>query len=135
MNEMEFKIENCFNKNDVDKTYTTAQGNGGQKVNKNHSAVQLYHRPTGISIKVQDTRHQAKNEEIAWERLKEKVESIHRSKAEADYKNSIRAQIGNGGRSDKKRTYRVKEDLVIDHITGKTARLSKIIRGNLELLK
>ena len=135
MTETEFAIENCFNQKDVDKTYTTAQGNGGQKVNKTHSAVQLYHRPTGISIKVQDTRQQSKNEEIAWERLKEKVESSHKEKAANDYKNAVRAQIGNGGRSDKKRTYRVKEDLVIDHITGKTARLSKVVKGNLELLK
>ena len=62
-------------------------------------------------------------------------EIILKDKAINDYKNAIRAQIGNGGRSDKKRTYRVKEDLVIDHITGKTARLSKVIKGNLELLK
>ena len=135
MTETEFAIENCFDKNDVDKTYTTAQGNGGQKVNKTHSAVQLYHRPTGISIKVQDTRQQAKNEEIAWERLKERVENIYKQKAADEYKDAVKAQIGTGGRSDKKRTYRVKEDLVIDHISGKTARLSKVIKGAIDLLK
>ena len=135
MSETEFVVENCFNKNDVDKTYTTPQGNGGQKANKTSSVVQLIHKPTGIVVKVQDTRHRHKNEEIAWERLKEKVQSIYKDKAVNDYKNAVKEQIGNGGRSDKKRTYRVKENLVVDHITGKSARFSDVIKGKIDLLK
>ena len=135
MTETEFAIENCFNRNDVDKTYTTSQGNGGQNTNRRHTAVRLLHKPTGISIKVQDTRNQGKNEEIAWQRLKEKVELIQKEKCDNDYKNSVKSQIGNGGRSNKKRTYRVKEDLVIDHISGKSARFSDVIKGKIELLR
>ena len=135
MTETEFIIENCFNTNDVDKEYTTSQGNGGQNTNRRHTAVRLLHKPTGISVKVQDTRNQAKNEEIAWDRLKEKVESIERDKSANNYKNAVKEQIGNGGRSDKKRTYRVKENLVVDHVTGKSARFSDIVKGKINLLK
>ena len=135
MNELEYVVENCFSTKDVDKTYTTPQGNGGQKANKTSSVVQLIHKPTGTVVKVQDTRHRHKNEEIAWERLKEKVQLIHKNKAVNDYKNTVREQIGNGGRSDKKRTYRIKENLVVDHITGKSARFSDIIKGRIDLLK
>jgi protein subunit release factor A len=43
-------------------------------------------------------------------------------------------QIGDGARSDKRRTYRVKDAIVNDHITGKSASLKDILRGKIELL-
>ena len=43
-------------------------------------------------------------------------------------------QTGLGSRSDKRRTYRVKEDLVIDHITNRTTSLRNIYKGKIELL-
>lgn len=43
-------------------------------------------------------------------------------------------QIGSGERSDKRRTYRDKDDLVIDHLNNKSARLKDIIRGKINLL-
>ena len=47
-----------------------------------------------------------------------------------------REQIGVvGGRGDKRRSYRVKDSMVIDHITGKTAKLKDILRGKITLLK
>jgi peptide chain release factor 1 len=45
-----------------------------------------------------------------------------------------REQIGKGDRSDKRRTYRVKDSLVVDHITNKTASLKDILRGKIDLL-
>ncbi len=45
-----------------------------------------------------------------------------------------RCQIGSGERSDKRRTYREKDDLVIDHITNKTTRLKDIWKGKLSPL-
>ena len=44
------------------------------------------------------------------------------------------SQIGNGERSDKKRTYREKDDRVIDHESGKSASLKQFMKGKLELL-
>lgn len=72
---------------------------------------------------------------MAWERLNEKLKKTFDdslAKAQNDDRNN---QIGNGERSDKKRTYREKDDKVIDHETGKSASLKQFMRGKLEILK
>lgn len=46
-----------------------AGGPGGQHLHKTESAVRLVHVPTGITVTVQETRSQARNRELAWERL------------------------------------------------------------------
>lgn len=46
-----------------------AGGPGGQHLHKTDSAVRLVHLPTGTTVTVQETRSQARNRELAWERL------------------------------------------------------------------
>ena len=124
-----------MNRDDVNKKYVRSQGKGGQNVNKTSSCVQLTHVPTGIQVKVQDTRDQKKNEDIAWLRLEEKIKVIEEQKFNsASYKNRY-DQTFNSSRSDKRRTYREKEDTVIDHITGKSTTFKNILRGKIEFLK
>lgn len=96
--------------------------------------MQLTHEPTGLQVKCQDTRDQKKNEEIAWLRLEEKLKSIEEKKFNQKAYNHVMDQIGNCSRSDKRRTYRIKEDSVVDHITGKKASYKDISRGKIELL-
>jgi protein subunit release factor A len=43
-------------------------------------------------------------------------------------------QIGTGMRGDKIRTYREQDDTVMDHVTGRRARLRDLREGNLQLL-
>jgi len=54
------------------------------------------------------------------------------------YNNSIannrKAQVGSGMRGDKIRTYRFQDDSVQDHLTGKRAKCSQVLKGNLDLL-
>jgi protein subunit release factor A len=45
-----------------------------------------------------------------------------------------RQQIGSGMRGDKRRTYRFQDDIVVDHVTGKSKKASKAIRGMLSEL-
>src|SRR5687768_5550211 len=58
-----------LNEAELEETFERSSGPGGQNVNKTSTKVLLRHLPTGISVSVQDTRSQAKNRELARERL------------------------------------------------------------------
>lgn len=45
-----------------------------------------------------------------------------------------RLQIGSGMRGDKRRTYRFQDDIVVDHVTGKSMQASKAMKGGISSL-
>jgi len=123
-----------LNKNEVDRKFTCSRGKGGQNVNRRHTCVVLTHIPSGIVVRSEEARDQVKNEELAWKRMEEKLKTIFDKNNSNNIKDLRSSQIGEGERSDKRRTYREKDNLVIDHITGKKASMKEVMKGKIELL-
>ena len=128
--EFNFKL----NRDEVVKNYIRGSGNGGQKINKTSVVVQLIHEQSGIMIKCQEARDRGKNEEIAWNKLEEKLKEMDKTKYDKSVYSNRFDQIGYADRSDKRRTYRLKDDVVIDHITGKSCSFKDFSKGKIELL-
>jgi protein subunit release factor B len=72
-----------LNEADLEETFARSSGPGGQNVNKVSTAVTLRHRPSGVTVTVQDSRSQAMNRRIARERLAEAIQQ-QRAKEHAE---------------------------------------------------
>jgi len=69
---------------DLEETFARSSGPGGQHVNKVSTAVTLRHRPSGVSVTVQDSRSQAINRKLAQERLLDVIESAREKRRAAE---------------------------------------------------
>jgi protein subunit release factor B len=69
---------------DLEETFARSSGPGGQNVNKVSTAVTLLHRPSGVSVTVQDSRSQARNRRLARERLLDAIEEVEQKRRAAE---------------------------------------------------
>ena len=69
---------------DLEESFVRSGGHGGQNVNKTSTCVVLLHRPTGIQVKCQTTRHQGRNRELARALLLDKIEAERKRRAQAE---------------------------------------------------
>ena len=69
---------------DLEESFVRSGGHGGQNVNKTATCVMLVHRPTGLLVKCQTTRHQGLNRFLARQRLLDTLEARRRAEARAE---------------------------------------------------
>ena len=108
-------------------------GAGGQHRNKHQNSARVTHIPTGIVVTAQ-CRSRQNSLAQALDTIQKQVDNI----TQAAYSNNVAAdrkqQVGSGMRGDKIRTYRFQDDRVQDHITGRSAKCSAVLKGNFDLL-
>jgi protein subunit release factor B len=63
---------------EFEEVFSRSSGPGGQHVNKVSTAVTLVHRPSGLSVTVQETRSQYRNRQLAFDRLIMLIEETRR---------------------------------------------------------
>jgi peptide chain release factor 1 len=129
--EVEVKIDWA---KDVQEDVTTAQGPGGQNVNKVATAVKLLHRPTGIEVRMQESKSQQQNREKARRLLMARLYELERAKKHAERSAARNAQIGAGDRSEKIRTYRYKEGIAADERLPGEYSLRDLLAGDMDEL-
>lgn len=126
------EVELDVDERDLDIDVFRASGPGGQGVNTTDSAVRITHRPSGLVVSMQDQRSQLQNRVKAMQVLRARLARLQREEQEAASSAARRAQTGGGGRSEKIRTYNVKDNRLTDHRIGFTIyRLADVLAGDL----
>ena len=114
---------------DLEWSTTRGSGPGGQNRNKVETVAVVKHKPSGITVRAESERSQYRNKTLALELLRSKLQMMKDEQEQTGRAQDRRSQIGMGQRGDKRRTIRVKDGIVKDHLTGKTWSYTDYVKG------
>jgi peptide chain release factor 1 len=113
---------------DLEVEWFSGTGKGGQHRNKHQNSCRVRHIPTGI-VEARQGRKRQSNLTEARAAIAARVHEAaqhEKHNAAADQK---KEQVGSGMRGDKTVTIRMQDDRVQHHVTRKTMRAQKYMKG------
>jgi peptide chain release factor 2 len=125
----EFKL----NPDEVEIEAKTSRGHGGQSVNTTYSAIRATHKPSGLTVTIQNERSQSQNKEQALKILTSKVAALEEQK-QREARLELRGEFHSAEWGNQIRSYVLHPyKLVKDHRTGyETSDAEGVLEGNLE---
>lgn len=67
-------------KRETEVYFYRGRGPGGQRRNKKETCVRLHHIPSGVTVTATEHRYQARNKELAFERLQKRLTKLNKRK-------------------------------------------------------
>ena len=129
------EVEVSIDQSDLEISVCRASGPGGQGVNTTDSAVQILHKPSGLTVYCADERSQLKNKSKAMTVLRSRLLKIKQAEEREKYAQDRREQVGTGDRSERIRTYNFPQSRITDHRINYTSHaLNESLFGDLDHL-
>lgn len=123
----------AINDNDFRIEWFSGTGKGGQHRNKKMNSCRVIHDPSGLSESRQGRKRESNLREAKAALIK-RLENAAYNESCSELAGTRKEQVGSGMRGDKIRTYRFQDDRVHDHISGKKAKCTKVMKGRFDLL-
>ena len=118
---------------DLDISWYSGTGKGGQNRNKVQACCRLTHIPTN-TVKTAQCRTRETSYSQAYAAMVVALNELSKNNAISSLSATRQTQISSKSGSGKVRTYRFKDNIAIDHRHNKKANLTKVLDGNFNLL-
>jgi peptide chain release factor 1 len=129
------EVDVAINPGDLNIDVYRSSGPGGQSVNTTDSAVRLTHKPTGVTVSMQDQKSQLQNKLKAMEVLRARLLDARLAEQETARARMRKTQVGTGYRWAKIRTYNFPQNRVTDHrINFSMHELTQVLDGQIDPL-